>query len=273
MSKLLIHEYTIRIPGIKRKILYHFSDVHLNLADALCTPEERQSAEQGTENWRKTRQSFAKAYKEPCGEQQLIEAQEHFENLLAQAQTDGDALIIAGDLFDHMTAAHLRFYEKRFSSLTLPYLMVCGNHENPAKIPDGSAMAHVKRPVQTLDLGGVVIMAFENARRTITQEQIAALSAQLDQSKPLIIAMHIPIQAEHNTQHLACDEYFRLNYADCPRENLEFIDLIYENRGKIAAILAGHLHFLNVCELVPGLTQYVSSQGITGNINRYTIGE
>jgi hypothetical protein len=37
--------------------------------------------------------------------------------------------------------------------------------------------------------------------------------------------------------------------------------------------VAGHLHFLNTCELAPGFTQYVSSQGLLGNLNRYVIGE
>jgi hypothetical protein len=116
-------------------------------------------------------------------------------------------------------------------------------------------------------------MVFENCRRVITREQINALKSALAEDKPIIVAMHIPIQAEHNEIHKTCSEYFRINYTDCPAENLEFIDLIYANTDKIAAVLTGHLHFLNVCELVPGLTQYSSSQGITGNINRLEIGE
>jgi hypothetical protein len=39
------------------------------------------------------------------------------------------------------------------------------------------------------------------------------------------------------------------------------------------AVVAGHLHFLNTCQLAPEITQYVSSQGLLGNLNRYVIGE
>ena len=119
----------------------------------------------------------------------------------------------------------------------------------------------------------VRLSAFSDEAGTSLREQIDALKSALTESTPIIVAMHIPIQAEHNEIHKSRHEYFRLNYDGCPAENLEFIELIYANTDKIAAVFAGHLHFLNVCELVPGLTQYVSTQGIMGNINRYTIGE
>ncbi len=273
MPKVLVHDYDIPIKGIKKKTVYQFSDLHLNLADELSSDAERQAAEKNTESWRESRKSFARSTGEPCGEDQLIEATEHLENLLAKALEDGDALVIAGDLFDHINGAHLRWFEKRFSDLPIPYVFACGNHENPTKIPDDSYMARIKRPVQTLDLGDLVILAFENSQRVITREQIDALLAQLKQNKPIIVAMHIPIQAEHNSLHKSLNEYFRLNYQGCPKETLEFIELLYANTDKVAAVLAGHLHIRNTCELVPGLPQYVSSQAIMGNINRYTIGE
>ncbi|MBE6576979.1 MAG: hypothetical protein E7653_02430 [Ruminococcaceae bacterium] len=273
MSKVLIHDYEIYVKGVSKKIIYQFSDVHLNLSDELSSEEEKAETESRIENWHRVREKFAMRYGEPYGDDQKIEAEEHFENLLKTAHQDGDALIITGDVFDHLNEAHFRFFENRFVDLGIPYVYACGNHEYVDNIPSDTAMAMIKRPVQTLDLGDLVIMAFENSKRVITKEQIDALKTKLSEGKPIIVAMHVPIQAEHNEIHKKCSEYFRLNYDGCPAENLEFIDLIYKNADKIAAILAGHLHFLNVCELTHGLTQYVSTQGITGNINRIVIGE
>ncbi len=271
MSNVLIHDYNINIKGVSKKVIYQFSDVHLNLADELSSEEERQETEKRIANWHRVREKFTTKYGEPYGDEQRLEAEEHFENLLTTARKDGDALVITGDVFDHLNEAHFRFFENRFADLGIPYVYACGNHEYVDNIPNDTKMAIIKQPVQTLDLGDLVIMAFENSKREITREQIDALKKQLSQGKPIIVAMHVPIQAEHNEIHKACSEYFRLNYTDCPKENLEFIELIYANTDKIAAVLAGHLHFLNVCELVPGLTQYVSTQGITGNINRITV--
>ena len=273
MSKVLVHEYNIKIKGVSPKIIYQFSDVHLNLADELSSPEEVEDTQNRIVNWHRIREKFTTRFSEPYGDDQRLEAEEHFENLVAEAKKDGDALVITGDVFDHLNCAHLRFFEKRFADLGIPYVFACGNHEYVNDIPRDSALAEIARPVQELDLGDVLIMALENSQRLITREQIDALKARLAEDKPIIVAMHVPIQAEHNEIHKTCSEYFRLNYEGCPAENLEFIDLLYKNTGKIAAILAGHLHFLNVCELAPGLTQYVSTQGITGNINRIVIGE
>ncbi len=273
MDHLIVHEYRIRIKGVKPKILYHFSDVHLCLADDLSTPEERSRAQERTSSWREERLQFARHHGEPCEKEHQLEATEHLEHLLQAVTADGDALVIAGDLFDFVNGAAARAYEKLFSDLPIPHLFVCGNHEPKRAIPDGCALAEIKRPVQLIELDDLILVGLDDSERAITQEQLDALRALLAQDKPLIVAMHIPIQTEHNHAHRACDDYFRLNYPDAPAENAAFIELIRQNPDRIAAVLTGHLHFLNTCELAPGLTQYVSSQGVLGNLNRYVIGE
>ncbi|MBQ8407273.1 MAG: metallophosphoesterase [Clostridia bacterium] len=273
MSRILLHDYRINIKGVKRKTVYHFSDVHLNLTDELSSEEERQKVSTNASFWHEGRKSFAKAFGEPYDDELLIEADEHLESLLNKAREDGDALIMTGDIFDYVNEAHVRLFEKKFSNFPIPYVFACGNHEQAELIPDDCYMSRIKSPVQILDLDDLKIIAFDNSNGAVTREQINALKEQLSQQKPLIIAMHIPIQSENNDILKTREEYYRLNNPDCPAENLEFIELIYANTHKIPAVLAGHLHFLNVCELKPNLTQYVSSQGLLGNINRYVIGE
>lgn len=272
MQHVILHEYRIRIPGVSPKVLYHFSDVHLSLADEHSTPEERARAAEKTQYWERGRLHFAKHHGEPHDASAPIAANEYLEDLLHTA-ADGDALIVAGDLFDYVSAANVRAYESRFSALPCPHVFVRGNHESAKSIPASGQLAQIKQPVQLLDLGDLIIAGFDDASRVITAEQLDALQSLLAQPKPLIIALHIPIQVSDNAPHRHCDDYFRLNYEGAPAENLAFIDLICQNAGKIAAVLAGHLHFLNACELAPGIPQYVSSQGILGNINRYYIGE
>lgn len=273
MDQLIIHEYHLSIKGVKRTVLYHFSDVHLCLADADSTPSDRERAVTRTESWKAERLQFATHHGEPCGEELQISAEEHLAHLLQEVAKDGDALVIAGDLFDFVNEASARAYEHYFADLAIPHLFVCGNHEPKEHIPDGCALARIKQPVQTMALGGVTVVGFDDSERTITAEQLTALRELLSGGEPLIVAMHIPIQTEQNEVHLRCDDYFRLNYPGAPRENLEFIELIRQNPDKIAAVLTGHLHFLNTAELAPGLVQYVSSQGILGNLNKYIIGE
>ena len=86
--------------------------------------------------------------------------------------------------------------------------------------------------------------------------------------------MHIPIMTQGNWDLLQkCGEYFQLNYKDCPKENITFIETIRENADKVIAVTCGHLHFNNISEICPGVMQYVSSQGLIGSLSVYEIGE
>ena len=67
-------------------------------------------------------------------------------------------------------------------------------------------------------------------------------------------------------------EYFQLNYDGASETTLEFIDILKQHSEQIIAVFAGHLHYPNVSEIAPGLTQYVSTQGILVNLNRFEIG-
>ena len=65
---------------------------------------------------------------------------------------------------------------------------------------------------------------------------------------------------------------FRMNDFDgCPPENDRFRTLV--SAAPVVAVLSGHLHFQCVSELANGVVQYGVSQGITGNVHLYTIGE
>lgn len=273
MSGIVLHEYEIKIKGVKKKVVYHFSDVHITESDSLCSEAEIEKLKEDTERWLEIRARFAKKYGEPCDERQQITGTEHFENMLSMANADGDIVCIAGDLFNSVKSSALRTYEQVFSNTLIPYLYVAGNHEQMKDIPDDCAMAEIKKPIIYVDLGDLIFVGVNNSQRIITREQIDKIKEILALGKPVIIVMHIPILTEGNEQLEACSEYFKMNVGDVPAENHEFVEFIKQNDEQIAAIFAGHLHFKNNFAITPRLTQYVSSQGILGNVNRYVIGE
>ena len=273
MSGTVLHEYEIKIKGVKKKIVYHFSDVHITESDALCSEAELAKLKEDTERWLEIRARFANKYGEPCEEEQQITGTEHFEKFCSMANADGDIVCIAGDLFNSVKSCAIRQYEKIFASTPIPYLFVAGNHEQMKDIPDDCAMAEIKKPIVHVDLGDIIFVGVNNSQRVITREQIDAIKELLGLGKPMIIVMHIPILTEGNEQLAACSEYFKMNFGDVPAENHEFVELLKKNDSQIAAIFAGHLHFKNNFAITDKLTQYVSSQGILGNINRYVIGE
>ena len=272
-DSILIHSYKIPVKGVKKKIIYHFSDVHLTEHDSLSSEDEVRRALEGTAEWEELRVSFAKDNGEVCDAAQLVSTREHLKNLISAAN-DGDALVMAGDVCDFTSGANLRALDAELGILSVPFVSVCGNHERAEEIPEGMLFSAMAEPVQILDLGDVSIFAIDNSRKKITEHQLSRLKEVLAEAKPIIIVMHIPLRAEGNAaQFEKCGEYFQLNDSKATSEVYEFIDIIKENPDKIIAVLAGHLHFASNSEIVPGVTQYVSTQGALGNVNRYEIGE
>ena len=266
---LQLHEFTIPFAGVSKKVIYHFSDLHLGVADDGATPEEVAAAEKATKEFDDCRRWFADHCKEPFDAS--LSARAYFEEILA-ACGDGDAVLCAGDLAECFHPATLRYLDEQTAGL--PFLTVCGNHDLAERIPDGYALSAAKAPVQQMDLGDLLVLGFDDSQRVITPEQLAALQQALAGDKPLVILLHIPFAVPENEAMLrGCGEYFRLNHDDCPAENLAFIRLITENAHRIVAVLAGHLHFNHTCPVTDTLTQYVSSQGMCGHVNKYIIGE
>ena len=126
-----------------------------------------------------------------------------------------------------------------------------------------------------VDLGDLQIVGIDNQERRITPEQLDTLRGLLATGKKTVVAMHVPLVNEENYKAVyGCGEYFRMNdYEGCPPENDEFIALLTAPDSPVVAVLTGHLHFQNVSHLSDRLCQYGVSQGITGNVHLYTIGE
>ena len=244
-NSVLLHEYKIPAKGIKKKTIYHFSDVHLTEYDALSDENEKAKAKGETLYWENMRCEFAEKHNEPYIKENETSTHTHLENILSAAE-DGDALIITGDLCDYINGANLRTVQHKLSNFKKPFMYVLGNHENKDEILEDLCYSKIKN---------------------------AELKKALNTGKPLLIAMHVPIMTEDNRELLLeSGEYFQLNHKDATPETYEFIDIIKQNREQIVAVLAGHLHFRNNTEIAKGVTQYVSSQGALGNINRYEIG-
>ena len=270
----MIRDFRIPVPGMKRVTVCHAGDFHLNCADALSTEEERARAEAANAEWEEIRKGFAREGGEPFGEEQSRPPEEHFLRALAMARESGDALLLTGDVFDSVTPANLRFFDRAAEGAGVPVLTVCGNHEDRDSIPPGRSFSPAREPVQVLRLGGLTVAGIDDSRREITAEQLAALEKLAAREDRLLLAMHVPVLTDGMRESgKVPDEYFFLNYGGCPAGNLELIRLINDNAEKFVAVLTGHTHVAVESEIAPGVTQYTVSQGIVGNVNRYVIGE
>lgn len=269
----MITEYKIVCKGIKKKVIYHFSDSHLTEYDSLSTPEEIEKAKSATEAWERVREHFARHGGEPFGEYEKLSPAYHFRKLLEIAK-DGDALVLAGDTFDYVSNANLRFADKCLADFDKPIAAVCGNHESRKAIPSDGKLAKMGNDFYVVRLDDINIICVDNSQRIVTPEQNNALDYELSSGKKAIVVIHVPVMCEQNEKQLKLSGvYFQFNYEGCPEENLEFIKIIEKHAQNVIAVLAGHLHFSNYALLPGNVPQFVSSQAIVGNINRYVIGD
>jgi 3',5'-cyclic AMP phosphodiesterase CpdA len=202
-----------------------------------------------------------------------ISSLDNFNCLLEKVKEDGDALVLTGDIFDYVSPAHVRFFEKTFKDLKIPYIFAPGNHEVVEEIPSESFMSKIKAPYRSLELDDITIVAIDDSKKEIRESVLEDLKREIRKDKKIIISMHTPFIFEGTREFDLCGEYFRLNHQGCPPENLEFLELLKENEGKIIAVLAGHIHCSSLSKITDNLMQYTASQGILGNVNRYVLGE
>ena len=269
---VLVHDYKITNKRVKKKIIYHFSDVHLAEFDAYSDDQEKTVAIMQKQHWETARRSFAEGNGEPYIKESTKSTYEHFLNMIEVAN-DGDVLILTGDICDYISGANLRTINAALEHFAKPFVYVKGNHEITGEILDGICFSNINNPVQTVELEDMLIIGIDNSARDITAEQNQKLKEAIEIGKPILIAMHIPMVTERNkilTEKVS--KYFLLNHENPSAGVLEFVDIIKQNAEKIIAILAGHLHFINNSEIAKDVTQYVASQGALGNINRYEIG-
>ena len=267
-NNLIVYEYLIKVSGVKPKTIYQFSDVHLTEYDELSSDGEKAFAIYQSPRWENMRKYYANAHKEPFEDAQQIPPLAHLKNLISLSKT-GDAVIMAGDILDVVSGANLRAFNNLVKNLDKPYIYVCGNHEPSEKLPDGFI---AKNPTQKIEFDDLVILGFNNEERVITNQQLDFLKDNLTLGKKVIIAMHIPILCDSNYQKVfSLGEYFRLNNDNSTAETIEFIDIINKNSESIIMVTCGHLHFNYCSNLDSDIPQIISSQGITGSVNKYVI--
>ena len=226
LDEMIIHNHKIKVKGIKKKVIYHFSDLHLSEFDELSDENEKQMAIEQTEYWKNMRLNFANGHGEECSEKYQKSVKKHLHNLMKIAN-EGDALVIAGDLNNYINGANLRLIDSELEKLTVPYISVCGNHDRAENIPDGFIFSKTKESFQILELEDIVIVGLDDSFRSISAKQNDALKEVLKGKKPVIIAMHMPLNPEIPGSNVEkCGEYFYLNNNEASSDTLEFVKIL-----------------------------------------------
>lgn len=256
----------IKIKGLKRKYTFlHMSDSHIAYSYPSDTEEEKIIAEKQSIRWNESSIPPVDAFQSA---------------LILTEEEKPDALIIAGDCVDYFSESNLKFIKEKIKNLNTEVLYVFGNHECSffttmhkknqwyyryyKKFMSESPDFWVK------DYGEFLIIGIDDSdKKNITQEQIEKLESQISRNIPIILVIHIPLLIAEMENRI--DSYFFIGTKDDPVMTKKFCELVKKPDNNIVAIIAGHLHFSNICEFSNGRMQYISAPVFKGYIGKIDV--
>lgn len=270
MESTILHRFSIDVPGVAPRTIYHFSDTHIAVCGTDAPLQERERAQKANAAWERVRADFARVYDEPCTPEQIIPPQEHFTRLL-RTSCGGDALVLTGDIADYVSSGNLSFLCEKLADFPKRLVTVCGNHEKRELLPEGFP-GGAAEAVSCTDLGDMLLIGVDDSALEITPEMNAKLKCLLAAGKPTMLALHAPFITPESEPVLGkLDSYYILNRAGCSAENIKFIKMLLAPESPVFAVLAGHTHFHYEFTAGGHTKVFIASQGILGNINRYDI--
>lgn len=270
MESTILHRFSIDVPGVAPRTIYHFSDTHIAVCGTDAPLQERERAQKANAAWERVRADFARVYGEPCTPEQIIPPQEHFTRLL-RTSCGGDALVLTGDIADYVSSGNLRFLCEKLADFPKKLVTVCGNHEKREQLPEGFP-GGAAEAVSCTDLGDMLLIGVDDSALEITPEMNVKLKYLLAAGKPTMLALHAPFITPESEPVLGkLDSYYILNRAGCSAENIRFIEMLLAPESPVFAVLAGHTHFHYEFTAGGHTKVFIASQGILGNINRYDI--
>ena len=255
-------ENSIVIPGVSGEhLLMHITDNHLHIWDDCSTEDERAEAEKQEANWMRGKENFARSNGEPYGDAQKISSVEAFEKELTLAEElKPEALLLSGDNLDYMHPAGERWLAKKLGGYGGLAIAVPGNHES-ARLEGVWDVG-----LREYDLGGFMIAAVDDRKKTVTDEDLAKLAALCEKSKPVIVLCHIPVATEYCAEEMKkLDPYFFIDGSEDDNAR-RFVSLVKDS-GTVKAVVCGHVHGYHKLEISPGKYQFIGSQGMAGAVH------
>ncbi|MBE6570591.1 MAG: hypothetical protein E7658_10335 [Ruminococcaceae bacterium] len=264
---LTIKKATVIIPSLKNEYhFWHFSDAHIAHAYPEDTDEAHALAQKQAARWAMDGKPSSDVFLEV-----LAEAKKNHASLL----------LMAGDCVDYYSDSNIRFLTENLEKTEIPVLYVYGNHEGASYVKDlgdpkqfypcYAGLMGETPDFQVKDFGEFLLIAVDNSAHNISEEQFVKLTEQFTKGVPVILVMHIPlstiaIMPDMEAKWGKNPTYFMLGTEAEPEMTREFCRLVTAEDSPVAAIFAGHVHFMHAGEFSPGRMQYTSAPGCCWDI-------
>lgn len=272
---------TIRIAGLARDLkILHVTDSHMAEGDARDPAAATHVEDFGARFAART-----------PGQ---VPPREVFIDTLGRRREEGlDAAVLTGDIIHFPTYRGLEVISEGLASLDVPSLYTLGNHDwHFPHLPwsEETRAAHYPRfhdltagdpACQSLEVGGVRLIALDNSTYQMSGRQVEFLRQELSHDQPCLLFIHIPLvigsltpsvmemwkapimMAAEDGWSEETRERWKVPGNEAP--TLACHDLLVNGDTEhLAGIFCGHVHFAHADAYREGRYQYVTAPGFEG---------
>ncbi|MBQ3093630.1 MAG: metallophosphoesterase [Clostridia bacterium] len=231
------------------------SDAHMSPDSPLDDSETREKAAKHRDIW--------------MGHGNGLTQEENWAALSAFAKENGASrLLLAGDMVDFPAVGATAEVKALFDAWG-EVLYVPGNHEaTKAHDPYLEPLTNGSPALQIVEWDELTLLGVNNARHTVTDEQLAAVTDVLYGDKPVVLLQHTPMSCEtlrpDAIAYWQDVSYFLFGEAGMDDNAKAYHRLLTEETTQLCAVVAGHLHFAHADHFPNGVPQLISAPCLAG---------
>ncbi|MBQ8642034.1 MAG: metallophosphoesterase [Clostridia bacterium] len=259
---LRIEQVHMTLPSLTKEYHFlHFSDAHTAFAYPDESEESRELAAKQAQRWSTSGKPSTEVFEEI---------------LQAAKERSAEMLLMAGDCADYYSEGILRYLTEKLADTGIAALYAYGNHEGASYVknlgdprqfyPRYRGLMGETPDFQVRDFGEFLLIAVDNSDHHIREEQLTQLEEQMHRGLPILLLMHIPLSTEAilppMEEHWGKNPtYFMLGTEEEPETTRQFCRMVMAEDSPVAAVFAGHVHFMHKGEFSAGRLQYTAAPG------------
>lgn len=196
-----------------------------------------------------------------------------------------DGVVLDGDMIDFFSQANLDCLMGGLKEIEAPAMYLRADHDLASWYSDNLTSKEINKKekaawemdsVMVQDYDEFLVVGINNNTNQISKKGLKKIKEVWQQGKPVILAMHVPLQSQLSddldkaSKEVWQDRALIWGNKDCyyePNERTqEFLDMIFAEDSPVVAVIGAHLHFAHEDQLNDKIVQYVFDASYKGTV-------
>ena len=201
-----------------------------------------------------------------------------------------DGVVLDGDMIDFFSQANLDCLMEGLKEIEAPAMYLRADHDLASWYSDTLTSKEISKKekaawemdsVMVQDYDEFLVVGINNNTSQISKKGLKKIKEVWQQGKPVILAMHVPLQSQLSddldkaSKEAWQDRALIWGNKDCyyePNERTqEFLDMVFAEDSPVVAVIGAHLHFAHEDQLNDKIVQYVFDASYKGTVGVITV--